>query len=234
MAPDGEKLVEASPTGTPDPVTVTVVAPGREPCASRPGSGVHAPARGRSGSWSTRPTPRRKPTAGESTRNGSASRPTGSRTRTRQRTFPGCSSCTSKPWRSSERWGTTSSRPARSRRWRRCSRRPTGSRTRSGPSNVPFPSGGARADRAGESRALDELGLVHVEQGEGQTGLELYAQALKLRRALGPTLTPRDAFSTGWPSPRRTSGHRRVHRSLHRGAGVRAAGWRPRSPTRCA
>jgi CHAT domain-containing protein len=41
-------------------------------------------------------------------------------------------------------------------------------------------------DRGGESRCLDDLGLVHTEQGESHTALELYAQALALRRALGP------------------------------------------------
>ncbi|HET9037642.1 MAG TPA: tetratricopeptide repeat protein, partial [Myxococcaceae bacterium] len=41
-------------------------------------------------------------------------------------------------------------------------------------------------EHAGESRCLDELGLVHAEQGESHTALELYAQALALRRSLGP------------------------------------------------
>jgi CHAT domain-containing protein len=41
-------------------------------------------------------------------------------------------------------------------------------------------------DRAGESRCLDELASDHVKQGESQTGLEIYAQALALRRSLGP------------------------------------------------
>jgi len=41
-------------------------------------------------------------------------------------------------------------------------------------------------DRAGESRCLDELAANHVRQGDSKTGLEIYAQALALRRALGP------------------------------------------------
>jgi CHAT domain-containing protein/tetratricopeptide (TPR) repeat protein len=41
-------------------------------------------------------------------------------------------------------------------------------------------------DRSGESRCLDELAIVHSEQGDPRTGLELYAQALALRRSLGP------------------------------------------------
>jgi CHAT domain-containing protein/tetratricopeptide (TPR) repeat protein len=44
----------------------------------------------------------------------------------------------------------------------------------------------AAGERGGESRCLDELALVHTERGETHTALELYAQALALRRALGP------------------------------------------------
>ncbi len=42
------------------------------------------------------------------------------------------------------------------------------------------------ADRAGESRCLEELGLVVAEQGDPRAALELYSQALALRRELGP------------------------------------------------
>ncbi|HET6981638.1 MAG TPA: tetratricopeptide repeat protein, partial [Myxococcaceae bacterium] len=41
-------------------------------------------------------------------------------------------------------------------------------------------------DRSGESRCLDRLAEAHMEQGESQTALELFAQALALRRALTP------------------------------------------------
>jgi CHAT domain-containing protein len=42
-------------------------------------------------------------------------------------------------------------------------------------------------ERGGESRCLDELALVHTERGETHTALDLYAQALALRRAVGPS-----------------------------------------------
>ncbi|HEY1417130.1 MAG TPA: tetratricopeptide repeat protein, partial [Myxococcaceae bacterium] len=41
-------------------------------------------------------------------------------------------------------------------------------------------------EAASESRCLDELALVHTERGETHTALDLYAQALALRRAVGP------------------------------------------------
>ena len=48
-------------------------------------------------------------------------------------------------------------------------------------------------DRSGESRCLEQLAVAHMEQGESQTGLELFAQALALRRAL----TPPNPYSEG-------------------------------------
>ena len=48
-------------------------------------------------------------------------------------------------------------------------------------------------DRSGESRCLEQLAVAHMEQGESQTGLELFAQALALRR----TLTPPNPYSEG-------------------------------------
>ena len=48
-------------------------------------------------------------------------------------------------------------------------------------------------DLDGESRCLDELAAVHVSQGESQTGLELDAEALAIRR----TLRPANPFSEG-------------------------------------
>lgn len=48
-------------------------------------------------------------------------------------------------------------------------------------------------DRSGESRCLDQLAVAHMEQGESQTALELFAQALALRRAL----TPPNPYSEG-------------------------------------
>lgn len=48
-------------------------------------------------------------------------------------------------------------------------------------------------DREGESRCLDELAFVHVNQGEARTALELYAQALAIRR----TLRPANPYSEG-------------------------------------
>jgi CHAT domain-containing protein len=48
-------------------------------------------------------------------------------------------------------------------------------------------------DRDGESRCLDELAAVHVAEGESRTALELYAQALAIRR----TLRPANPYSEG-------------------------------------